>query len=226
MNLLAPRMPARRVRVAARWTAALVVLALLDLAIVLAWLGVNALTAEAERAVREAGARRLAAETAAAPLVPAARETGELKRRRAALQTIGDKPWEGGEVLSAARVSLPAGARLSRIEVEPGGAVHLAGVASSYAAVDAYARGLAAGGFFRGVWIRQMAMTASPAATSLPAGTERGQGSYGSAAPSAAPVAAGGAGNGAGASVGVVAFDIDAWLPVPEPGGDGQGGQP
>ena len=237
MNLLAPRMPARRVRVAARWTAALLVLASLDLVAGLGWLGVNGLASRAERALRQAEARRLAAEAAVAPLVPAAREKAALQRRWEALQAIGDPPWEAAAVLAAARASLPGGVTLSRMDVEGGGAVHLSGMAPSYAAVDQYARALAAAGFFRGVWVRQMAVTGAAAPSPSPGtggpvtGSVPGSASeWGGSVPDGEQSSSGG-GTGAGlaGSPGPVAFDIDAWLAVAgsEPSNaTQQGGQP
>ena len=159
MNLLAPRLPARRVRVVARWTVALLVVALLDLAAVSAWLGVEAMAARTEQEVAEWAARRAAAEARAASFVPAVRAHAALKQRWEALQAVDPPTWDPARVAQAAVAALPAGTRLTEIEVAPGGQVHLTGVAPSYAAVDAFVQDLGRSGVLTRPWVQQMART-------------------------------------------------------------------
>ncbi|HEY8415109.1 MAG TPA: PilN domain-containing protein [Thermaerobacter sp.] len=157
MNLLAPRLPARRMQMAARWTVTLAIVALLDVGVVLAWFAVGGLAAAAEQRLARAEARRAAAEAAMAPLVPTVQEKVRLERRRQALQVIGSAPVEAATVVAVARAALPEGVRLMQLEFAAAdGSVRLQGEAPSFASVDAYVAALRQGGFFRQVWVQQV----------------------------------------------------------------------
>lgn len=149
-DLLHPRLPSRRTRLAGALSAVLLAVALLDLVAVLAWSALAGQTSSLEHQIvayqqRQAQA---SANAQAARTGSTAREVADLRSRLALLKSL-PTGFPGSEtLLGALAESLPPGGTLSGATLGTDGRLLVTGTLPSHAAVEAYVRALETTGRF------------------------------------------------------------------------------
>lgn len=194
-DLLHPRLPSRRARLAGALTVALLVVALLDLVAVLAWSALVAQSSHLESQIGAYSRRQAQANALAARSGSAARSLGQLRARLAALQALPPGVQGSQALLETLAQLLPAGGSLSSATLGSGGRLLLTGQFPSYAAVEGYVRALQATGRF--AYVRVVSEVAGQGGAPAAAGAAP---PAGAAQPAGAPQPAG------------VQFQLESWL--------------
>ncbi|HEY8415151.1 MAG TPA: PilN domain-containing protein [Thermaerobacter sp.] len=158
-DLLRPRLPSRRARVAATLAAALLAVALLDLVAVLAWSGLAIHNERLEGVIAAYQQREALANARAAREGQAAREAARARERLEFLQQLPPAAGRSETLLGAVSRALPRGALLTGATLGTDGRLILTGTARVHDDVEAYVRGLKATGEF--AYLRVVSVTAS-----------------------------------------------------------------
>ncbi|HEY8416195.1 MAG TPA: PilN domain-containing protein [Thermaerobacter sp.] len=158
-DLLRPRLPSRRARVAAALAAALLAVALLDLVAVLAWSGLAVHNARLQGSLHEYQQQEALASARAAREGRAAREAEQARERLEFLRNLPPATGRSEALLGAIRGALPAGGHLTGATLGTDGRLILTGTARVHDDVEAYVRALEATGQF--AYLRVVSITAS-----------------------------------------------------------------
>ena len=148
LNLLHPRLPARRARMAAALTIALLVVALLDLSLVLVWSGLWVANGRLATTLEHLLRRESVLRVATASHAEAARERTEIRARLELLRSLPAGYPDSEGLMQRLGAALPPGTTLTDVNLTPERRVVVTGLAPSYGAVEDYARALQSVGDF------------------------------------------------------------------------------
>ena len=149
MNLLRPALPARRARVAAFLVVILVLVALIDVGLVLGWLGISLQNSRIQGQIDGLRSDEARWQAEAARYAGITQDRARLLRQ---LEVLNELPTGYSNVRALAEhlaAALPDGAVVQTANLGEDGFVLITGTAQTFDGVERYVRALEAGGMFR-----------------------------------------------------------------------------